>query len=189
MSPTTRILATGLLSAVAVVGAGVFMTLRAERAPDRSAIHVSYVRLHDSLADVDADSSVVAVATALGATEDKLNGMPVTVTEIRLGQMVKGKADTETLAILQIGTAKTGSNDTAPLLVEGRNYLLYLHPFHLVPGDQTGRWLITGEQGVYESSGDAYVYAGTTVDDGRVDLPAAISPQLVNTWAETGVAH
>jgi len=59
------------------------------------------------------------------------------------------------------------------LLVPGASYLLFVKPFHLGPDDETGRYIITGDQRTYRR--DAAPGSCTFTGSGEPALPEAMT--------------
>ena len=140
----------------------------------RQEIHVSLARAYDSIDQLRKDSAIVLIAAPQSAVTDTLNGVPVTITLASVIEVIDGKLQAESIAIQQFGTSSVASPDTSALLRTGSQYLLFVDRFHLVDGDQTGRFVITGDQGVFELHGDAYVYSGTEYLGVSLKLPRSI---------------
>jgi hypothetical protein len=63
----------------------------------------------------------------------------------------------------------------------GKEYLLYVARFHFVPGDDTGVYVLTGDQALYKRAGGLYEYAGTpVVHDAIKQVPQAIDAATIN---------
>ncbi|MFE9748149.1 hypothetical protein ACFYOT_24860 [Saccharothrix saharensis] len=148
-----------------------------ERKPELHFSLSSSAKNYHSFEALGADSAVVVEATAGSATNEELSGIPTTVTEVRVDRVIAGRATSDTLPVLQFGDASVLSPETSSLLREGHRYLLFLHAHQLTPGVDTGRFLITGDQGAYELA------------DGRYDLIGAPSSALPRSLtAEDAVA-
>jgi hypothetical protein len=139
-------------------------------------MHGSLVKAYASLADLRDDSDAVVIASPQSAVTDTLNGVPVTITRVNVVDVVTGTLDERSILIQQFGTNSVASPDTSLLLQAGRQYLLFVVRFHLVPGDQTGRYVVTGDQGAFELRQDQYVYVGAA---GPSTLPQSIGASQV----------
>jgi hypothetical protein len=143
-------------------------------ASPRPQLHVSVVRVYQSLAELKAASEVVIVATARSAVASDLNGIPVTVTQVEVNDVVAGVVADRTLAIQQLGSWDVDSPETAPLLRSGDRYLLMLVRFRFTADDRTGLWVILGDQGVFRAEGEDFLYAGADRKGGAPSVPEAI---------------
>jgi hypothetical protein len=106
------------------------------------------------------------VGTAGPATAVALDGFPFTVTDVEIRAVVAGHPPPGHVQVLQLGSADVDSPDTAPLLVAGRTYLLFLSV------DTAGRYAVTGGEGVYAATADPQVFAYAGGPGGR--LPATV---------------
>jgi len=113
---------------------------------------------------------------------DTLNGLPITITTVRVTKILWGKVPTEKIFIQQVGDSSMILHDTGPLLEKDREYLLFVTPFHLTPNDDTGRYVITGNQGnfVLESGTTNFRFAGA--GDPPL-LPRTLRPQDISSEA------
>jgi hypothetical protein len=142
--------AAAALAAVAIFG----LTACTSSAPQHqatpeTAIKVSRTTTYRSVAEIKKDSSAVVIAIPRSAREMDVNGIPVTVTSAEIKSTIAGKSPAS-IQLQQFGSGTTPSPQTSPLLEAGREYLLFIQPLHLVPGDNTGRMVITGDQGIFE---------------------------------------
>ncbi|MGW4466733.1 hypothetical protein [Micromonospora sp. NPDC004704] len=125
----------------------------------------------DLRAKAEAVVRVKAISNAEGRVwADDLNpdtAIPATLTKVQVLRTYAGKAP-ETLLVKQIGTAKASSDDFAPLLELGGEYLMWTHPWEMWPGEPGEQsWALTGNQGVYRlttplSGAARWVYAGVS---------------------------
>ncbi|WP_329108565.1 hypothetical protein OG792_07885 [Micromonospora sp. NBC_01699] len=145
-------------------------------------IHVSRIKDYNTFAELKAESTVAVRATAGDARVEMLHGVPFTVTSVKLiGPAVWGQVPPlGALEVRQTGSATAVAADLSPLLVEGREYLLFVTPWIYEKGVPTGQWVITGDQGVYvlEGSGDSarYRFAGAP----KPNLPAELTVEQVH---------
>jgi hypothetical protein len=141
-------------------------------------LHADRVKEYQSLEELKRDSTVVVRATAGDATVESLNGIPVTITTVKVSDTRWGKLTSKTLSVLQVGDDSVLSDDFAQVLKKGAEYIMFLKPYHLVPGDSTGRYIVTGDQGVYalDGQGGNYRFAG----GGEPQLPASIPHGVAN---------
>ncbi|MFF3453637.1 hypothetical protein ACFYXH_04755 [Streptomyces sp. NPDC002730] len=138
-------IATAGLMAVLVSGCG---TSSAKSA--MPTLHASRVKDYKTFAELKQDSTAVVKVTASGSVKDGLNKIPTTVTTVNVDSVLWGKVPAKSLAIQQLGRSNMKLDDTGALLVAGRQYLLFVQPFHLTRGDNTSLYQITGGQGVYQ---------------------------------------
>jgi len=142
-------------------------------------LHANRIKEYRSLEELKRDSTVVVRATAGDATVESLNGIPVTVTTVKVSDARWGKLPLTTLSVLQMGDDTVVSDDFAQILKKGSEYIMFLKPYHLVPGDNTGRYIVTGDQGVYalDDQGAGYQFVG----GGAPQLPASIPYGVANS--------
>jgi hypothetical protein len=124
-------------------------------------LSASRVKDYESLAELRNESTAIVRVTVESSTEDKLNSLPVTISTVRVHQVLWGKVPTDLLAVQQVGDATMTLHDTGALLDRAREYVLFIKPFQLTPGEDTGRWLITGDQGTFARSVDGATYEFT----------------------------
>lgn len=135
-------------------------------------LHADRAKEYQSIQELKNDSSMVVKAIAGEATVENLNGIPVTITKVAISRTQWGKAPAKSLSVLQFGSNAVISEDFAQILKKGSEYILFLKPMHFVPGDDTGRYLITGSQGAYLLDGHRADYR--FIGGGTPKLPASI---------------
>ncbi|MEU9336550.1 hypothetical protein AB0D49_25825 [Streptomyces sp. NPDC048290] len=131
-------------------------------------IHLSRAVEYTELTGLAANSSAVVKVTAGTATGGEINGVPTTVTEVRVTQLVSGEIPGDTLSVQQFGNGETIVENSAPILKQGNEYLLFVRPFHFEESDETGLHSITGGRGeyVYDKERDTYRLQGG--EDARI---------------------
>ena len=148
-------------------------------ATSASKIQVSQALRYDSLDQLERDSSAVLLVSPKSAREDTLNGIPITLTDVAVTGSISGSVQAGTITIQQLGTATTSSPQTSELLEFGQRYLIFVQPFHLIDGDETGRFVITGDQGVYILRKNQYQNIGA-----GSGLPTTIDQEMVSQLAK-----
>lgn len=126
---------------------------------------------YHSIEELAAASPLVIVATVTGNSrverveDGSPGGLPFTVTETRIDELLRGRLAEPTLWIRQTGT-KDNHLENDPILTKGERALLFLQPFELVRGTPAGQWVIAGiYQGRYvRDSAGRFVRRGP--DDG-----------------------
>jgi len=156
--------------AVAVCGAGSAAAVSISAASKHGAlgpahhgpavIEVSRVKNYASLAGLRKESTAVAMVTAAAARVTAVNGVPATVTTLQVKRVGWGAALPATIDVLQLGTDSALSPDTSQLFVHGNDYLVYVTRYHLHPGDHTGLYVVTGDQGVFAVRDATLVFSG-----------------------------
>ncbi|WP_147339399.1 hypothetical protein [Actinomadura spongiicola] len=142
-----------------------------------STLHASRVKDYNSLAELRGDSTAIIRGTAGASTVQKINQIPATTTSVRVSSKLWGSLPAKNISVLQIGQAGMALHDTSQILQHGQEYLLYVKPFHLTPGDNTGRYIITGSQGIFKKDGTGgYTFAGA----GEPALPKRIAATEMN---------
>ncbi|MFI6105537.1 hypothetical protein [Streptomyces sp. NPDC051310] len=154
-----------VLAALAVTGCSATTEAEKKSAP---VLHASLQHEYKSLAELREDSSLVVRVTAAHARVRTLHTVPFTITEVKVQEVLKGKTENRTLSVQQLGSLELASPDTSQLLEKGREYILFLEPYHLVPGDHTGLHTITGEQGIYGYSSEKQAYEYASGSEARV---------------------
>jgi hypothetical protein len=145
-------------------------------------LHVSRIKDYKSIAELKAASTAVVRATVASSTVEKLNDLPITISTVEVRKTLWGQVPSETLAILQVGDESMVPHDTGAILSKGREYLLFVTPYHLTPNDNTGRYVITGDQGnfVLDSKGDSFAFAGAGNPPG---LPRSLRKEEIDSGA------
>ena len=139
----------------------------------KESISVSRAVTYDSIADLRRDSDDVVIVTAGAATHGAINGLPVTITSVSVSRSILGGGTS--FEVQQIGSATVLSPMTSPLLQSGDQYLLFLTRFRWSPDRPTDRFVITGDQGIYELKHGQFVNVAWdsklpgTVPEGMVD--------------------
>lgn len=140
-------------------------------------IHLSRVKDYADLSSLAKDSSVIVRAVAGNSTSATANGAPTTTTEVSVEQVVHGDLAVKSLRIQQVGDRRTVVDNGAQVLEKGGEYLLFLNPFHMTPGDETGLYVMTGSLGEFRAKARGGSYAFQGGEESR--LPSAISVQDV----------
>ncbi|MFE9381002.1 hypothetical protein [Streptomyces sp. NPDC006855] len=135
----------------------------------RIALHASRVKDYNTFAELRQDSVAAVRVTVADSAEQSLNTVPTTVTNVTVDGALWGKVPVKSLAIQQLGRSNMDLKDTGAILKKGEQYILFIKPFHMTPGDDTGLYQITGEQGAYRlnKKNSAYEFAG----GGKPKLP------------------
>ncbi|MFE0200601.1 hypothetical protein ACFW0I_33330 [[Kitasatospora] papulosa] len=135
----------------------------------RTALHASRVKDYNTFAELKQDSVAVVKVTATGSAERSLSSVPTTVTTVAVDDVLWGNSPAQSLSIQQLGRSNMDLEDTGAILEKGQQYILFVEPFHMTPGDDTGLYQITGGQGVYRlnKAGSDYMFAG----GGKPKLP------------------
>lgn len=134
------------------------------RTESKQVIHALVERDYKSVAELERDSTLQVRVTAGASKVRKLNDVPFTITDVKVNEVLGGKMSAKTLSVQQLGSHQVESPGTSQLLAKGQDYLLFLEPYHLVPGDNTGLYIITGDQGIYSHSSKSgkYEFAGVS---------------------------
>lgn len=115
----------------------------------------SVVKDYSTLGPLSSDSSLVVIGKVKGAPvmknadEEGLTKEQVPIYEVSVSKGLKGKASSE-VSVRLLGDK---ADADYPTLQVDRSYLLYLTAFEWHPGESTGEYVITGQQGAYELSG------------------------------------
>ncbi|MGW4461448.1 hypothetical protein [Micromonospora sp. NPDC004704] len=143
------------------------------------------VKNYETFAELRTDSTLIVRATAVSSTIETLHDTPQTITTLKVAETLHGELPpaNEPVRVRQLGSAKWSTNLT-PLLIAGREYVLFLLPWWLKsPDERTGQWVITGEQGMYAldatDKGAVWRYA---VEE-NPGLPATLSTEAVESGA------
>ncbi|MFG1803072.1 hypothetical protein ACGFI4_23300 [Micromonospora carbonacea] len=144
-------------------------------------LSASRVKDYASLAELRAESTAIVRGTVESSTGDKLNDLPVTISKLRVKKVLWGKVPSDVLAVQQAGDETMKLHDTGAILAKDREYLLFVKPFQLTPGKDTGRWLITGDQGTFARSDD-----GVTFEFAGAGDPPELPRTLRVTAVESG---
>jgi hypothetical protein len=185
MSMSKRSVLAVLLAAGAVTGCSIGADTPGQ-GPQTGEIHLSRTEDYADLTELAAASSAVVKVKVRASAGDSLNGIPTTVTTVRVIEVVSGDVPGSELSIQQFGNAETRVDQTAPILQSGHEYLLFVKPFHLKRGNNTGLYTITGDRGEYrydEQHGDYRLKGGE-----EVRLPATLSTAEVKKVRELPLA-
>lgn len=144
-------------------------------------LSASRVKDYTSLAELRAESTAIIRGTVESSTRDKLEDLPVTISKVRVREVLWGKVPSDVLAVQQAGDETMQLHDTGEILAKDREYLLFVKPFELKPGEHTGRWLITGDQGTFARSND-----GSTFQFAGAGSPPELPKTLRATAVESG---
>ncbi|MEV7910490.1 hypothetical protein [Streptomyces griseus] len=144
-----------------------------EQDEPKQQISVSLINRYTDLKRMQNDSVAVTVATATKSSTTVRDGFPITVTELRISNVLAGKFSRASIKVQQLGTENVASPDTSRLMKPGKVYLLYLSendgkrdPDHFV---------ITGGDGIYLLQGHRYLYQGGPPAGPGKQLPAELS--------------
>lgn len=146
---------------------------------EKPILHASRVKDYNNLAELKQDSVAIVQVTASRAEQKSLNDIPTTLTNVSVDEVLWGNLPERSLSIQQLGRMDMDLHDTGSLLENGKSYLLYVKPFHMSPGDNTGLHQITGGQGVYEF--DAAKSEYRFIGGGTPDLPKRITANEAET--------
>ncbi|MER7894448.1 hypothetical protein ABTX15_32080 [Micromonospora sp. NPDC094482] len=152
--------------------------------PARKTTELSGSRVKDyaTFAALKKESSAIVRVSAGDSRVDDLNGVPVTVTTVTVLRALSGAVPSNKLAVQQMGDASMSLPDSSSILLKGREYLLFVTPFRLTPSDDTGRFIVTGDQGIYlrneaapgQGARAQFVFAGAgQAPSQAMSLPAA----------------
>lgn len=125
---------------------------------DQTHFSASRVKDYQTIAQLRADASAVAVVTAgavasvVPSDEDGVSPIPATITAVRVDQILWGAVPEPQVQVRQMGSASVISDESTPLLQKGRQYVLFLSPFEFRRGVPTGQFTITGDIGDFEVS-------------------------------------
>jgi hypothetical protein len=167
---------------VAVIAA-VTTACGAEPAPDQVTVEGSHAHTYSSLTELATDSSAVVIVTATAGTKttpmDEAGDSPyeATVTEVHVDKVLRGETDETTLSVRQPFTADMKAPEFSPLLKPDERYLLFVTPFEFQRGKSTGQWVITGDSGMYQASGDHYLLLSPAA---KPDLPDSVSDESLD---------
>ncbi|MFI0795005.1 hypothetical protein ACH4OY_20305 [Micromonospora rubida] len=143
-------------------------------------LSASRVKDYASPVELRAESTAVVRGTMESSTKDKLNNLPVTISKVRVQHVLWGKVPSDVLAVQQVGDETMKLHDTGAILGKDREYVLFVKPFQLAPGKDTGRWLITGDQGTFARSSD-----GATFEFAGAGNPPELPRTLRTTVVES----
>lgn len=149
----------------------------------RPALHASLAKNYNTIEELKKDSVAIVRATAAGSSPRSVNGLPMTATTVNVSHVYWGKVPARSLSVEQLGSVGVDSHDTSALLTAGNEYILFLMPFHMTPGDNTGVHLVTGEQGAWIRKPDeaGYTFIGAGSDATR--LPRQLDTTNMDTLA------
>jgi hypothetical protein len=168
----------GLLASVglaACVSAG-----EASQRSGQTQMHVDGARAESftSLSQlISASSSVIVGSVTSASTSEMLNSIPWTIQTVDVNQVLAGINPGPAMKVRQLGGTNTVGTQ---LLSPGATYLLFVVPFHLSQGDQTGEWVVVGAiAGEYRYT--VSTQAATRIDPESPDLPASLTSQQLST--------
>ena len=104
--------------------------------------------------------AVVEVAVEGNGTTTTLGGLPFTVTEARVTEVLRGKLDSDTIRLRQPGSAQSsgGLVPEGELVKAGERYVAFVVPFAFADGRPTGQHVVLGAwQGLYRVDGGELV--------------------------------
>lgn len=125
---------------------------------------------------ISASSSVIVGQATAASTTENLNGVAWTIQTVNVNKVLAGESPGSAIKLRQLG----GTNDVgAQLVTPNTTYVLFVVPFHLNPGDQTGQWVVVGAMaGEYRySPSDGSL---TQIDRLSPGLPASLTSQQLN---------
>jgi hypothetical protein len=143
-----------LSAAFALTGCGVADN-HAGAISEPPGIHASLVRDYSSLAELSKASAALVKGRYVSSRPEAIEGVPFTVTTIKVTKVLRGSVPSKEIHILQLGREGMLVHDTSQLIKNNVEYLAFVAPFHFAPGDDTGLHTITGEQGIYEFNAQA----------------------------------
>jgi hypothetical protein len=126
----------------------------------RPVIRVSQVRQYGSLGQLRAESDAIAMVIPDTAEVSTLHGIPITLTKVRIVSLIDGRLPAGEFVIQQFGSTNVDSPNTSSLLQVGQTYVAFVQAFHLTLGDDTGRFVVTADQGLYRLVDGSYVNVG-----------------------------
>lgn len=120
---------------------------------------VSYGNLRAMAHDA---AAVVEVAVEDAGTVETLGGLPFTVTETRVTEVLRGTldVDADVLRLRQLGSAQSsgGLVPEGELVKPGERYVAFVVPFTFADGKPTGQHVVLGAwQGLYRVEGSELV--------------------------------
>jgi hypothetical protein len=142
--------------------------------------HMTLNNAVDSIsAAAGAAESVVRVAVQTNE-EVAFQEVPHTLSTATVVEVISGEDPGESVVIRQFGDSTNVSDEIAPVLTEGGEYVLMLQRFHFEPSDDTGQWVTVGAQSVWEagSSGEL-TFLGKSEG-----IPEAISAEEISEIAQ-----
>ncbi len=131
-------------------------------------MHLSRVTDYQDLASLKADSIAVVRATANGASRTTNKGLPVTVTEVSVKEVLYGRISGKAVSVSQLGSSEMQVSNASEILKRGSDYLLFLQA-----GQGPGKYVITGGRGAYITEGQTGKYRFKGGDE--TELPLTIS--------------
>jgi len=151
----------------------------------KTGAHVSRAKDYRTMAELKADSTAIIVGTAGASTVQEVDGIQFTVTDVRVSKVLWGKAASQVVAIKQLGGPELLSADTSRILASGSEYIAFVQPFHMTPGDTTGQYLVTGDRGLYKLDRKTrqYAFEGGSESSLPLQIPAeSATPSEFMSW-------
>lgn len=150
-----------------------------EKPAVKGALHASLVRDYADLGSLERDSTAIVKASPTTSRIIDLNGIPATVTTMSITRVISGAVPSDSIPVLQIGQQGMSLEDTSKIVRRDRDYLMFVKPYHLTPGDSTGLYIITGERGIYEYDkvSARYRFAGGHSDH----LPESLGKEQIDS--------
>lgn len=145
--------------------------------------------VYTDIAGLWADSTYIVRGTATDAVESGgapgpitdepvAPALPWTVTSFEIDEVLLARDGAATLDaggtidIRQLGNSEVIMEDGAPILGSGAEYVLFVEPFELEPGEPTSDYVITGAAGAYGVADDGSL---TALDAQSEALPSGIT--------------
>jgi hypothetical protein len=129
-------------------------------APERT-VHLSRTATYGSFRAMAHDAvAVVEVAVEGNGAAETLGGLPFTVTEARVTEVVRGRLDTDVVRLRQLGSSQSsgGLVPEGELVKAGERYVAFVVPFTFADGRPTGQHVVLGAwQGLYRVQGSELV--------------------------------
>jgi hypothetical protein len=127
------------------------------------------VKTYASIAELVADSSLVADVTVESQTQTTIGGIPFTLSSVAVDGVLRGTGAPNMLVVDQVGDT---SASAGPLMASGGQYLVFLTPA------PDGNYYIVGVgAGLFQDSGSAYA----RLDTESPALPASVSHAAMET--------
>ncbi|MBT2501226.1 hypothetical protein [Curtobacterium sp. ISL-83] len=129
----------------------------------------------DTLRAANEAATVVLHGVAGSSHVESIGDVPFTVTTVSVTDVVSGDEPGPTVDVRQFGDANNTSDELASLLQAGKDYLLYLQPFELEPGESTGQYVIVGGNAAWEQAPDGRYKIATQ----ESELPTTLTDKEV----------
>jgi hypothetical protein len=152
-------------------------------------LSVSRAVASTDVASLWADSTYLLRGTAMDSVESggapgPISGeatappLPWTVTSFQIDEVLLARDGAamvdagEAIDIRQLGNSQVVMSEGAPILSRGSQYVLFVEPFELEPGEPTGEYVVTGAAGSYGIADDGSLTALDPMSEG---LPTGIT--------------